>query len=155
MVELKSIPLILNAGIIRIFNYSLINVKFISRKIFYSLNISINQFFNHINIYKIIFSPNLISMKNDLQKLNSCYFYVRCGYATIHNVQDKTLEDRMESFFLSETCKYLFLVRFACNLFVCYGINRMILMLRNKQKNHFVYYGINKIIPWQLEIFYN
>ncbi|RWS29972.1 ER degradation-enhancing alpha-mannosidase-like 1, partial [Leptotrombidium deliense] len=35
---------------------------------------------------------------------------VKCGYATIHNVQDKTLEDRMESFFLSETCKYLYLL---------------------------------------------
>jgi len=37
-------------------------------------------------------------------------FLLRCGYATIHNVQDKSLEDRMESFFLSETCKYLYLV---------------------------------------------
>ena len=35
----------------------------------------------------------------------------RCGFATVHDVRDKTLEDRMESFFLSETCKYLFLVR--------------------------------------------
>ena len=34
----------------------------------------------------------------------------RCGYATIHDVQSKDLEDRMESFFLSETCKYLYLV---------------------------------------------
>ena len=37
-------------------------------------------------------------------------FDFRCGYATVHNIFDKTLEDRMESFFLSETCKYLFLV---------------------------------------------
>ncbi len=36
--------------------------------------------------------------------------FLRCGYATIHNVEDMTLEDRMESFFLSETCKYLYLV---------------------------------------------
>ncbi|XP_078342728.1 ER degradation-enhancing alpha-mannosidase-like protein 1 isoform X2 [Oculina patagonica] len=34
----------------------------------------------------------------------------RCGYATLHNVKDKTQEDRMESFFLSETCKYLYLL---------------------------------------------
>ena len=33
-----------------------------------------------------------------------------CGYATLHDVFTKTKEDRMESFFLSETCKYLFLV---------------------------------------------
>jgi len=33
-----------------------------------------------------------------------------CGYATLHSVLDKSQEDRMESFFLSETCKYLLLV---------------------------------------------
>ncbi|XP_068714333.1 ER degradation-enhancing alpha-mannosidase-like protein 1 isoform X1 [Montipora foliosa] len=35
---------------------------------------------------------------------------VKCGYATLHSVKDKTQEDRMESFFLSETCKYLYLL---------------------------------------------
>ena len=35
---------------------------------------------------------------------------VQCGYATVHNVEDKSLEDRQESFFLSETCKYLYLL---------------------------------------------
>ena len=39
------------------------------------------------------------------------YSVLRCGYATLHDVIDKSLEDRMESFFLSETCKYLYLVR--------------------------------------------
>ncbi len=34
----------------------------------------------------------------------------RCGYASLHNVNDDTREDRMESFFLCETCKYLYLV---------------------------------------------
>uniref|UniRef100_A0A8D9A759 ER degradation-enhancing alpha-mannosidase-like protein 1 n=1 Tax=Cacopsylla melanoneura TaxID=428564 RepID=A0A8D9A759_9HEMI len=33
-----------------------------------------------------------------------------CGYATVHSVQDMSLEDRMESFFLSETTKYLYLL---------------------------------------------
>ncbi|XP_018021975.1 ER degradation-enhancing alpha-mannosidase-like protein 1 [Hyalella azteca] len=33
-----------------------------------------------------------------------------CGYATVHSVIDGSLEDRMESFFLSETCKYLYLL---------------------------------------------
>ena len=35
---------------------------------------------------------------------------VRCGYATVHDVLDKSLEDRQESFFLSETVKYLYLL---------------------------------------------
>ena len=58
---------------------------------------------------------------------------IRCGYATVHgnyhnelflnisivlyisifiDVFDKSLEDRMESFFISETLKYLYLVNF-------------------------------------------
>lgn len=41
---------------------------------------------------------------------------VSCGFATVHNVLDKSLEDRMESFFLSETCKYLYLVRICTDL---------------------------------------
>jgi len=39
-----------------------------------------------------------------------CLFVRRCGYATLHDVKDKSQEDRMESFFLSETSKYLYLV---------------------------------------------
>jgi len=39
-----------------------------------------------------------------------CDVDFRCGYATIHDVTKKDYEDRMESFFLSETCKYLYLV---------------------------------------------
>ncbi|KAG9332666.1 hypothetical protein JZ751_014764 [Albula glossodonta] len=44
-----------------------------------------------------------------LQSLEK-YTKVRCGYATLHHVVDKSKEDRMESFFLSETCKYLYLL---------------------------------------------
>ncbi|KAK9466586.1 glycoside hydrolase [Lipomyces arxii] len=34
----------------------------------------------------------------------------QCGYASIHDVRTGELEDRMESFFLSETLKYLYLL---------------------------------------------
>lgn len=44
-----------------------------------------------------------------LESLNK-YALAPCGYATLHDVVDKSQEDRMESFFLSETCKYLYLV---------------------------------------------
>jgi hypothetical protein len=44
--------------------------------------------------------------------------YSRCGYATVHDVTKKNHEDRMESFFLGETCKYLYLVS-TC---ICYEI---------------------------------
>ncbi|KAG7165464.1 ER degradation-enhancing alpha-mannosidase-like protein 2-like, partial [Homarus americanus] len=33
-----------------------------------------------------------------------------CGYASVKNVNDHTIENRMESFFLAETTKYLFLL---------------------------------------------
>ncbi|KAI1715625.1 glycosyl hydrolase family 47 domain-containing protein [Ditylenchus destructor] len=47
-----------------------------------------------------------------LQIIDSLNIHTRvnCGFATVHNVADKSLEDRMESFFLSETCKYLYLL---------------------------------------------
>jgi len=35
---------------------------------------------------------------------------VSCGYAAVSNVLDHSLEDRMDSFFLSETVKYLYLL---------------------------------------------
>ncbi|CAI4223785.1 unnamed protein product [Auanema sp. JU1783] len=35
---------------------------------------------------------------------------VECGFATVHDVHDGSLEDRMESFFLAETLKYLYLL---------------------------------------------
>lgn len=42
----------------------------------------------------------------DLEK----YATVPCGYATLSNVMHKTHAERMESFFLSETLKYLYLL---------------------------------------------
>ncbi|CAG7837921.1 unnamed protein product [Allacma fusca] len=47
--------------------------------------------------------------KEILQSINT-YAKAKCGYATVHDVTDMSLEDRMESFFLSETCKYLYLL---------------------------------------------
>ncbi|TMW56240.1 hypothetical protein Poli38472_008888 [Pythium oligandrum] len=34
----------------------------------------------------------------------------KCGYATVKDIETKELEDNMPSFFLSETCKYLYLL---------------------------------------------
>ncbi|RZF37279.1 hypothetical protein LSTR_LSTR005611 [Laodelphax striatellus] len=44
-----------------------------------------------------------------LQSLNQ-FTRTECGFATVHSVTDMSLEDRMESFFLSETTKYLYLL---------------------------------------------
>jgi mannosidase alpha-like ER degradation enhancer 1 len=45
-------------------------------------------------------------MLNDLEKASK----VPCGYATVQDVRTFTHDDRMESFFLSETLKYLYLL---------------------------------------------
>lgn len=34
----------------------------------------------------------------------------RCGYAAINSIYDFSLMNRMDSFFLAETCKYLYLL---------------------------------------------
>uniref|UniRef100_A0A0M3K2W4 alpha-1,2-Mannosidase n=1 Tax=Anisakis simplex TaxID=6269 RepID=A0A0M3K2W4_ANISI len=61
-------------------------------------------------LYRATQNPFYLHVGRDiLQSLNT-FTRVKCGYATVHNVLDKSLEDRMESFFLSETTKYLFLL---------------------------------------------
>lgn len=78
---------------------------------------------------------------------------VRCGFATVHDVRDKTLEDRMESFFLSETCKYLFLVSVA-DLRVRLTMRRMCFQLFDEENylnqhgaNHYIFTTEAHIIP--------
>lgn len=45
------------------------------------------------------------------------YTRTTCGFAAIKNVLTKSLDDRMESFFLSETLKYLYLLFDTDNIF--------------------------------------
>jgi len=55
-----------------------------------------NPFYLHVG------KDILFSLNNNTRAL--------CGYATVHDVTDMSLEDRQESFFLSETVKYLYLL---------------------------------------------
>lgn len=97
----------------------------------FSLQATKNPFYLHVGM-DILQSLE----KNAKVRCGSCAFYLfwgsftmlwcvyfkpscvvcRCGYATLHHVVDKSKEDRMESFFLSETCKYLYLVRCSLNM---------------------------------------
>lgn len=61
-------------------------------------------------LYQATKNPFYLHVGRDILNSLNNHTKAACGYATIHNVQDKTLEDRMESFFLSETCKYLYLL---------------------------------------------
>lgn len=51
----------------------------------------------------------LVAGKLFLESLEQ-FAQTKCGFATIANVESMALEDSMPSFFLSETCKYLFLL---------------------------------------------
>lgn len=63
-------------------------------------------------LYRATRNPFYLHVGVDILKSLNSVAKVKCGYATVHSVIDKSLEDRMESFFLSETAKYLFLVSF-------------------------------------------
>jgi len=61
-------------------------------------------------LYRATKNPFYLHVGRDiLYNLNN-HTKAVCGYATVHDVQDKSLEDRQESFFLSETVKYLYLL---------------------------------------------
>eukprot|EP00731_Ephydatia_muelleri_P001336 Em0001g1336a len=61
-------------------------------------------------LYQATQNPFYLHVGSDILRSIEEHAKDRCGYATIHNVLDKSHEDRMESFFLSETCKYLYLL---------------------------------------------
>ncbi|XP_041377881.1 ER degradation-enhancing alpha-mannosidase-like protein 1 [Gigantopelta aegis] len=61
-------------------------------------------------LYQATKNPFYLHVGRDIINDLEDYTKAECGYGTIHDVNTKTLEDRMESFFLGETCKYLFLL---------------------------------------------
>ncbi|KAL4655231.1 ER degradation-enhancing alpha-mannosidase-like protein 1-like [Arapaima gigas] len=61
-------------------------------------------------LYQATKNPFYLHVGMDILQSIEKYAKVRCGYATLHHVVEKSKEDRMESFFLSETCKYLYLL---------------------------------------------
>jgi len=61
-------------------------------------------------LYQATKNPFYLHVGRELVQSLNTHARARCGYATLHSVIDKTHEDRMESFFLSETCKYLYLL---------------------------------------------
>ncbi|MPC90532.1 ER degradation-enhancing alpha-mannosidase-like protein 1 [Portunus trituberculatus] len=70
-------------------------------------------------LYQATKNPFYLHVGRDILTSLNNLTRARCGHATVHSVLDMTLEDRMESFFLSETCKYLYLVNHQ-NIFICF-----------------------------------
>ncbi|KAL1509872.1 hypothetical protein ABEB36_004543 [Hypothenemus hampei] len=61
-------------------------------------------------LYRATGDPILLEFGVDILKSIRHSAWTPCGYATIKDVRDHRKEDRMESFFLSETTKYLYLL---------------------------------------------
>ncbi|XP_059170885.1 uncharacterized protein LOC131952295 [Physella acuta] len=61
-------------------------------------------------LYQATKDPYLLEMGVDIVESIEHSARTACGYATIKDVRDHRLEDRMESFFLAETTKYLYLL---------------------------------------------
>ncbi|XP_028414424.1 ER degradation-enhancing alpha-mannosidase-like protein 1 [Dendronephthya gigantea] len=61
-------------------------------------------------LYQATQHPFYLHVGKDIMHDLQTHAKARCGYATLHNVMDKSQEDRMESYFLSETSKYLYLL---------------------------------------------
>lgn len=89
-------------------------------------------------LYQATKNPFYLHVGQEIIESLNKYSKAKCGYATIHNVQDKSLEDRMESFFLSETCKYLYLL---------FDVENPV----NKMASHYVFTTEGHVFPliWQ------
>ncbi|KAJ6220899.1 hypothetical protein RDWZM_006711 [Blomia tropicalis] len=61
-------------------------------------------------LYQATKNPFYFHVGRDILESINKHTRSKCGYATVHDVRKKNLEDRMESFFLSETVKYLYLL---------------------------------------------
>ncbi|KAI5712053.1 hypothetical protein M8J75_005330 [Diaphorina citri] len=61
-------------------------------------------------LYQATKSPFYLHVGQEILANLNQFTRTGCGYATVHSVGDMSLEDRMESFFLSETTKYLYLL---------------------------------------------
>uniref|UniRef100_A0A8C6SZY9 alpha-1,2-Mannosidase n=1 Tax=Neogobius melanostomus TaxID=47308 RepID=A0A8C6SZY9_9GOBI len=84
-----------------------VNVNMFSGEIMNTWIDSLQAFFPGLQATK---NPFYLHVGMDILQSLETNAKVRCGYATLHHVVDKSKEDRMESFFLSETCKYLYLL---------------------------------------------
>ncbi|CRK95583.1 CLUMA_CG009044, isoform A [Clunio marinus] len=61
-------------------------------------------------LYRATGDPYLLEVGEDILKSIQYSAKTKCGYATIKNVKDHRKQDTMESFFLAETTKYLYLL---------------------------------------------
>ncbi|CAJ0571525.1 unnamed protein product, partial [Mesorhabditis spiculigera] len=73
------------------------------------------------HLYRATKNPFYLHVGREIMESINAKMKVECGFATVHDVFDGSLEDRMESFFLSETMKYLYLLFDETNLVNVHG----------------------------------
>ena len=61
-------------------------------------------------LYRATKDPHLLQIGADVIESIESAARTECGFATVKSVDDHSIEDRMESFFLAETLKYLYLL---------------------------------------------
>jgi len=61
-------------------------------------------------LYRATSDKSLLAIGEDILRVIQHSTKTPCGYATVKDTRDHRLEDRMESFFLAETTKYLYLL---------------------------------------------
>jgi hypothetical protein len=61
-------------------------------------------------LYQATKDPHYLTLGKEMVNKLQTHARVPCGFASISNVMSKAKEDRMDSFFLSETLKYLYLL---------------------------------------------
>lgn len=61
-------------------------------------------------LFRATRDPHLLSLAAEVVESIEFSTRTKCGYATVYDVNTHQLEDRMESFFLAETLKYLYLL---------------------------------------------
>ncbi|KAK1157784.1 ER degradation-enhancing alpha-mannosidase-like protein 2 [Acipenser oxyrinchus oxyrinchus] len=61
-------------------------------------------------LYRATADPTLLQLGRDVVESIEKISRVDCGFATVKDVRDHKLDNRMESFFLAETLKYLYLL---------------------------------------------
>lgn len=61
-------------------------------------------------LYRATADKSLLAIGEDILRAIQHSTKTPCGYATVKDTRDHRLEDRMESFFLAETTKYLYLL---------------------------------------------
>lgn len=88
--------------------YNLPNREPVQRRMAYPLRPEVPE--SLMYLYRATKDPSYLQMAAGIVDVIDQLARTKCGFATVRDVTTFTLEDRMESFFLAETTKYLYLI---------------------------------------------